>query len=146
MINHSDKKVKPKICSYISHQLFKGRIQNIQKIVSLGFWGGWGSRYFQECKTKEIKKKIAKGTMDPGVGCCKQSGYSAYFTHFTCSAYSAMFDCIGKGQNIKTLSESVCQSLIWVDYDGTCQVRPRSDKNKYTKTVRLKWTFDFMTI
>ena len=37
MINHSDKKVKPKICSYISHQLFKEMMQNKQKIVSLGF-------------------------------------------------------------------------------------------------------------
>ena len=37
MINHSDKKVKPKIWNYISHQMFKGKMQNIQKIVSFGF-------------------------------------------------------------------------------------------------------------
>ena len=80
MINHSDKKVKPKICSYISHQLFKGRMQNIQKIVSFGFFGGDGGHaIFRSTKLKKIKNTV-KGTMDPSVDCCNQSAYSAYFT------------------------------------------------------------------
>ena len=59
MINHSDKKVKPKICSYISDQLFKGRMQKRENCILRVFdIGDGGHAIFRSVKLK--KKTLPK--------------------------------------------------------------------------------------
>ena len=70
--------------------------------------------------------------MGPGVDCCNQSAYYAYFTYFTYFTYPAY-----------SAYSAYSTYFAYSAYAQT-MIGPGSDKTNIQKSVRLKWTFNFM--